>query len=199
MTLATRPRRRKAAWTPPVPDDFAIPGQILCFDQTLNNTGVAILRCDPHLGLSVDYTAMLRPAATDLVSNEGTYAKAVDIDRQIAEQITRFRLYAANPRAIAYERPPVSGFRGESILLAGFSVAKYGGDQAHLVSNTHAKAVLLGPRAKTAPKWTKEDVKLGVESLVHRPDPAMPWNEHVRDAIMLGLAHLFDEVKAAAR
>lgn len=197
-----RPRRGKASWVRPVLSDFySEPGQVLCFDQTVTNTGVAILRYDPDCfpGLVVDYTAMLRPPKDDLKSHEATYARARAVHRQIEAEVAKFRIYASNPRKIIGERPAVTGHRTESCFLAGYALSHATGGQAELVSNIHAKAVLLGPKAKGAPAWTKADVKRAVEHYVLPPDPGMPWNEHVRDAIMLGLAHMFDEKKAAAR
>ena len=190
-------RRRKPSWVRPTLEDFySDPGQLLCFDQTLSNTGVAILRYDPDNGLSVDYTALLS-ADTGEKSHEGTYAKARVMERQIDREIARFRLYGANPRRIVFERPPVSGFRSESSLMAGYAVSRYGGDQASMVANNHMKAVLLGPKAKGAPAWTKADVKRAVETYVLPPEPGMPWNEHVRDAVALGLTYLYDEKEAS--
>lgn len=190
-------RRRKPSWVRPTLEDFyAVPGQLLCFDQTLTSTGVAILRYDPDYGIGVDYTTVLS-ARTDLESHEGTYAKAKDIEELVGREIARFRLYSANPRRIVYERPPVTGFRTESSLLAGYAVAKHGGDQASMVSNNHMKAVLLGPKPKSAPAWTKAHVKAAVETYVLPPEPGMPWNEHTRDAVALGLTYLYDEKKAS--
>jgi hypothetical protein len=184
---------RRNAFRPPVYGDFAVT-TVQAFDQSLNNTGVVILRAF-GTGITLLATGMIRPsaAATDLQSWEGNYARAEDIREGIAYHRTG---YASMVDNIVYERPPVFGKRTESIILAGREVHRATGGKAVMVDNRHAKKLIVGRAGNSKSPVTKAHVKEAVERYITPPEASgklMPWNEHVRDACMLALAWLLDE------
>lgn len=184
---------RRNAFRPPVLSDFAI-ATVQAFDQTLNNTGMVILRSWGG-GFTLLATGMIRPSAeaTALQSWEGNYARAEDIYKGIAYHRTG---YASMVDDVVYERPPVHGKRTESIILAGREVHRATEGKAVMVDNRHAKKLIVGRAGSSQNPVTKAHVKEAVEAYITPPQAIgklMPWNEHVRDACMLALAWLLDE------
>ncbi|MGA5598463.1 hypothetical protein ACPCSE_29935 [Streptomyces cellulosae] len=190
-----RAARRRPAKTfqPPTYGDFAV-ATVQAFDQSLNNTGVVILR-SYGTGITLLATGMIRPFAdtAKLQSWEGNYARAQDIHDGIVYHRTG---YGSMVDDIVYERPPVHGKRTESIILAGREVHRATSGKAVMVDNRHAKKLLIGHPGSKARPVTKAHVKEAVERYITPPEASgktMPWNEHVRDACMLALAWLLDE------
>ncbi|GAA1978966.1 hypothetical protein [Kitasatospora viridis] len=183
-------RRRQPTWQAPIPRDFAY-GCVLAFDQTTSNTGTAVITHLPGAGLRIAYTETVRPAETALTSHEGSYAKAAQIRRGVRQVLARTQPHLGSEPHYVFERPSVTGHRTDSALLAGLVVYEETDGRAVLVSNRHAKRVLVGPVPKGT-TITKRQVKEAVGRYFPEPPPSSSWNEHVRDAIMLGLVHLFD-------
>jgi hypothetical protein len=177
----------------PEPGDFAY-GLVQAFDQALSNTGVVLLRSN-ELGLHLLAAHMIRPPLCG-TSVEGSYDKASFIESGVRQ--SRQGLAAAAD-AVVYERVPVAGQRIESILLAGREIHRVTGGAAVMVDNRHAKAVLVGRAGTREDPVTKAHVKEAVERYIAPPGGSslMPWNEHIRDAAMLGLAYLYDKKKQA--
>lgn len=193
VAAVTPKKSRKKAWTPPraaelggYEGDFAY-GLVQAFDQTLSSTGMVIIRSN-EAGVHLLAAAMICPPKSDLASIEATYAKADAIEKGI--RMARQGL-ALSADWVAFERPPIAGKRIESSLLAGREVHRATGGTAYMVDNRHAKAVLVGRAGNRDNPVTKAHVKEVVERYL-TPATAMPWNEHIRDAAMLGLVHLFD-------
>lgn len=193
VAAVTSKKSRKKAWTPPraaelggYEGDFAY-GLVQAFDQTLTNTGMVIIRSN-EAGVHLLAASMIRPPESDLKSIEATYAKSVAIELGIRR--ARHGL-AAMADWVVYERPPTGGMRIESSLMAGREVYRATDGNGVMVDNRHAKVVLTGRAGTRADPVTKAHVKEAVERYL-TPATAMPWNEHVRDAAMLGLVHLFD-------
>ncbi|MFD8650690.1 hypothetical protein [Streptomyces mirabilis] len=184
----------RKGWTPPLaPGDFAY-GTVQAFDQALANTGTAVVKSN-EAGIHLLFTALLRPPADvqEIQSHEGNYARADSLYAGVCRYRTGF---AANVDAVVYERPPVSGMRTESITLAGREIHRATNGKAILVDNRHAKSVIVGTAGSGKNKVTKAHVKAAVERYVIPPaaqGKTMPWNEHVRDAVMLALTWLYDE------
>lgn len=184
---------RRNAFRPPVFSDFAV-ATVQAFDQTLNNTGTVILRSYGE-GITLLATGMIRPSAeaTALQSWEGNYARAEDIYRGV---VYHRKGYASMVDNVVCERPPVTGKRTESIVLAGREVYRATFGQAVMVDNRHAKKLIVGRAGNSKSPVTKAHVKEAVERYITPPEASgklMPWNEHVRDACMLALAWLLDE------
>jgi hypothetical protein len=190
---------RRNAFRPPSFGDFAV-ATVQAFDQSLNNTGVVILRSH-GTGITLLATGMIRPFAktTELQSWEGNYARAQDIHDGIVYHRTG---YASMADAVVYERPPVHGKRTESIILAGREVHRATDGKAIMVDNRHAKKVILGRAGSSKNPVTKAHVKEAVEAYITPPEASgktMPWNEHIRDACLLALAWLYDEKQRQAQ
>lgn len=192
IALDLPPLKTRKGWTPPVaPGDFAF-GLIQAYDQSLNNTGVVLLNSN-SLGIHLLAAAMIRPPedVAALKSHEGSYARALHLYRQVVRARTG---YAASAQATVCERPPVHGRRAESILLAGNEIhrATMGSGGVTMVDNRHAKSVICGAAGTRDNPVTKAHVKAAVERYVLPSGTATPWNEHIRDAILLGLTYLYD-------
>ncbi|MFF7198225.1 hypothetical protein ACFZAM_31515 [Streptomyces sp. NPDC008079] len=198
--LATgAPQRKSASWTPPALTAFR-PGTVLAFDQTLANTGWALLQHLGEDGIRLLDAGMIRPPVNGLTSHEDSYARAKFIGDCALRVIDAYFL-PAGPREVVYERPSMEGRRTESALLAGLEIYRASNATATAVSNRHAKAVIVGRAGTNADPVTKAHVKAAVEHYVS-PSRFMgpgdfPWNEHVRDAVMLGLTRMYDQMKAA--
>lgn len=191
--LATKPGRGgKAAglWTPPQEEDFAF-GKVLAFDQTLSHTGWVMIVHDDD-GLRLCATGMIEPF-TELTSHEGTYDKADGLSREIQGVVNYYNCF--HGLRITYERPAVVGKRIESALMAGREVHRASEGSAIAVSNQHAKKVIVGRVGNRQNPVTKAHVKEAVERHLSPPTNRRfhPWNEHTRDAGMLGLTFLYDE------
>jgi hypothetical protein len=188
LRLATR-----KGWAPPAaPGDFAF-GTVQAYDQALANTGVVLVKSNES-GIHLLATAILRPPADvqAIKSHEGNFARAESLYAGVCRARTGF---AANADAVVYERPPVSGMRTESITLAGREIHRSTLGRAVMVDNRHAKSVIVGHAGSKKNPVTKAHVKEAVERYVTPPadqGKTMPWNEHVRDAVLLALAYLFD-------
>ncbi|MFJ4902811.1 hypothetical protein [Streptomyces sp. NPDC088727] len=181
-------------WTAPLaPGDFAY-GTVQAFDQALANTGMAIVKSN-EAGVHLLLTAILRPPADvqEIKSHEGNFARADSLYGAVCRNRTGF---AVTVDAVVYERPPVSGMRTESIGLAGREIHRATSGKAVMVDNRHAKSVIVGTAGSRNNKVTKAHVKETVERYVRPPAAQgknMPWNEHVRDAVLLALAWFYDE------
>ncbi|MCX4799681.1 hypothetical protein OG497_38140 [Streptomyces sp. NBC_01242] len=190
----------RKGWTPPLaPGDFAY-GTVQAFDQALANTGMAIVKSNES-GIHLLVTAILRPPSDvqEIKSHEGNFARADSLYGAVCRNRTGFAATAVD--AVVYERPPVTGMRTESITLAGREIHRATHGQAIFVDNRHAKTVIVGTAGSSKNKVTKAHVKEAVERYVVPPSgqgKAMPWNEHVRDAVLLALAWLYDEKRRQA-
>jgi hypothetical protein len=187
---------RRNAFRPPVFSDFAV-ATVQAFDQSLNNTGMVLLRSWGG-GITLLATGMIRPSAeaAALQSWEGNYARAEDIYKGV---VYHRKGYASMVSDVVYERPPVHGKRTESIILAGREVHRATDGGAVMVDNRHAKKLIVGRAGSSQNPVTKAHVKEAVEAYIPPPEASgklMPWNEHIRDACMLALAYLLDLKKA---
>ncbi len=183
------------AWTPPVLDAFAH-GYVLAFDQSLNNTGWCLLH-HSTTGMQAVSTGMIHPPADDLTSFEATFTRGSHVEEGVSalvEQMIWSVRGAQPPLAIIFERPAITGHRIESALLSGYGVFKATDGTARMVSNVHAKKVIVGRAGTRENPVTKGHVKEAVERYVPPPHPNR-WNEHIRDACMLALTHLYDAAK----
>ncbi|MGW9067859.1 hypothetical protein ACWGQT_00205 [Streptomyces yangpuensis] len=184
-------------WTPPGLQDFAH-GLVQAYDQSLVNTGSVIIRSN-NLGIHLLAAQMIRPPADvqAIKSTEGNYAKA----DSVLEGVTRARTgLAATADAVVYERPPVRGQRVDSITLAGREVHRATHGRAIMVDNRHAKKIIIGRAGTKQDPVTKAHVKEAVERYITPPPRGslMPWNEHIRDAVMLALCWLYDQKQNGA-
>jgi hypothetical protein len=179
----------KRGWVPPSPENFR-PAQILCFDQTLSNCGWAILATDQQ-EISVPACGVL-VAPKFAVGERGfaaTFAKSIFIADGM-KQILRDN--HGSFEGVVAEMPAVSGYRTESSLVAAVTLVQtlhdMGEPWPEMVSRNRAGAVLCGDR--NAPKGVSGAF---VDQMVQDRHPK-PWNEHVRDAVFVGLQSLYKEI-----
>ncbi len=193
FTIPPQPR----TWEPPPVSAFAH-GCVVAFDQTLNNTGWALLRHDFN-GLRLMNCGMLRPPEDHLQSFEATYTRTRRLRDKVELLLGHLRETVGYdidrvPMRVVHERPAISGHRIESALMAGYAIYEVTSGTARMVSNQHAKKTLLGRAGTKQNPVTKAHVKDAVERYI--PSPAISrrlmWNEHIRDACMLGLTHFHD-------
>lgn len=165
----------------------------LAFDQTLGNTGVALLADVGRGKPTVMSTWIVKRPDDDLKSFEATYARADSLKERLRALFAE-DIYVTTLTAIVCEMPAAHGYRTESSLMAGYVlrqvVAELDVDlSVTIVANQHAKKVLTGNA-----RATKAQVKAAVERECQMPTaPIKPWNEHTADAAMLGYTHIMDQ------
>ncbi len=190
---AAGPKRRKKAWEPPDPSRFRH-GLCLAFDQTLTNTGIALVRSD-HSGIFVMYAESVT-VKSDLTSFEGTYDKADKMEQLINGATSA--LTSVGATEIVHEMPSVSGYRIESALIGGYLVRRAARTYARgvpvtAVSNRSMRALLNAPDERDEKKYVRQ----AVESLIPEENRSHKhirnWNEHVHDGVALALTHLYQK------
>jgi hypothetical protein len=174
-----RPSRKKA-WEAPSIEDFARRWVMLAFDQSLTNTGWVRFYVH-HRRLTVLDRGTLKIA----VASKGHTSTMDKAD------LLKSRLEASRGGwsfdLVVGEVTPVVGYRLESSLMAGY-VLRQVFPQVHFVSRQAALALLLPPDQRFEKKYSNE-VKDRYVSYVDNQAPGR-WNEHERDALMLGLTRL---------
>lgn len=177
-----RRAKPKALFTPPTLQDFR-EGTWLCFDQSVGNTGWVLLKTAPGLARVVE-AGMYRSAEGRIPGPEGTLEAVKPMVKAFGRILGTYRA-----DAILYELPAVAGKRTESSLVAAACL-----QAAHLHHAATTPLVVM-PRQRAANRLvgnkdaTKQETSAMVDELVGIWRPARPWNEHVRDAVLLGLAY----------
>jgi Holliday junction resolvasome RuvABC endonuclease subunit len=176
--------------------DIRRKGVLLAFDQSLSNTGYVVLdNQSPNFmdaQLKFMTTGMLK-ARDDVKGHEKVLDRAMDLFWEVQDTCRQWR-----PTWVTFETPPVGGrmSRPESSLLGAHSIRL-----AALIENPFVKVQMVSRQA-AAKRWTgngnadKKVVRAALEALLayHQIEkPQGPWNEHVVDALSLGL--LFMEAK----
>jgi hypothetical protein len=179
--------RAKAAqpyknWRPPKPEDFHEDRRVLCFDQTLNHCGWAVLSTKNQI--YVPRSGTLRPPVIDAKGFEGTFTKAVVLAGRLRDLLEGEKEYFDE---VAIELPSIMGYRTESSLVAAVTICieldRLGRPFPAFVSRNSAASTLCGDRL--APKKASSDV---VEGMVEWHEGGTGrWTEHVRDAVFVGL------------
>lgn len=174
----------RASYRPPVREDFR-PAQILCFDQTLSHCGWAILATD-QAEISILATGVVSPTVGQHDRGfAATFAKSIQVADGM-EAIIRDN-YGSFEEVVA-EMPAVAGYRTESSLVAAVILVRtlneLGEPIPTFISRNQAGAVLCGD-----PQASKVVSGRLVDGLVGDRHPR-PWNEHVRDAVFVGLQRL---------
>lgn len=200
IASAGKPRARKTKQerVEPTWRDLAA-GSVLAFDQTLTNAGWTYLARPEEGRVYAIFSGVCRPEKHEYLRGHPlTFARARDIHHQMLDVLERF---GDRVDAIVYEMPAVHGMRLESSLMAARELLSCV-EQLHLatpvvgVYNQHMKAALIPPEVRSANK--KADVRAAVLGLVDVGNliaqrPPNPLNEHVYDAIALGLTYLYDQ------
>ena len=165
-------------------------GRVLAFDQTLGNTGISLIEVLEGKPAVCDTWHIKRPA-DGLTGFQATFSRAEYLRHRLGEILT-WSIDLESLDFVVYEMPAVMGYRTESSLLAAYVLQTLATDlmietPMVMVSNQHAKKVVLGNA-----RIGKKEVRPLIENLIEIPKLNHPWNEHVADATMLGLAHLHD-------
>jgi Holliday junction resolvasome RuvABC endonuclease subunit len=173
--------------------DIRHQGKIIAFDQSLSNTGYVVLDTSSptfHIGpLKLMTTGMLK-AKNDLKGHENTLFRGMDLFWEIQDVCRQWR-----PDSVIFETPPVGGrmARPESSLLAALSLRL-----AAIIENPFVKLVMIS-RQQAAKRWTgngnadKRVVRAALDQVLTTHEIARcdgPWNEHVYDALSLGLLYM---------
>jgi Holliday junction resolvasome RuvABC endonuclease subunit len=170
--------------------DIRRKGVLLAFDQSLSNTGYVVLdNQSPNFmdaQLKFMTTGMLK-ARDDVKGHEKVLDRAMDLFWEVQDTCRQWR-----PTWVTFETPPVGGrmSRPESSLLGAHSIRL-----AALIENPFVKVQMVSRQA-AAKRWTgngnadKKVVRAALKTLLdyHQiKKPEGPWNEHVVDALSLGL------------
>lgn len=184
-----RVRKAKDAWRPLTADRLAglAPHWVLSFDQTVNHTGAALLRVERSGLVTVTDSWMVEP--TDKRPDTGFEEIYRRMDQVIVgvEQVVRGA--PTDLAAVVMELPTPRGYRVESSLLAGLAVRRAARSlrptaALTMISNGSMRALLNPPYER----GEKRHVRDAVNALIHPAQRAVPhWNEHVHDAVGLGL------------
>lgn len=165
---------------PPVPEDEL--RTILAFDQSLRNTGWALL-----VGVEVVQTGMLKTTEV----SKGHLDSLLRAERMYEDVGDLMASLYPRPQVIVHEMPPVAlpgrMMRPESSLLAALAI------RIAVASIPQVPVVMIGAQ-QAKRRWTgkgnakKAEVKVAVLALdPHDTVRTMkPMNEHTIDAIALG-------------
>jgi hypothetical protein len=185
---ARRPKSRRTVWAPPDRSRFRS-GMVLSIDQTLRHTGFALVGSDGNGWLGV-HTGDCFDIDSDEVGFEGTLDKADRLEQALNRLMIGAAMWA---QEIVHEIPAVRGYRLESSLMAAREVRRAAkawapGLPVTAVSNQAMKALLLPPEKRLEKKYVRE----AVEALIPADQrDTKRWNEHVHDAVALGLTRLY--------
>lgn len=161
--------------------------RILAFDQTVNHTGAALLVIERSGRVIVDRTWMVEPKdpRPDTSFTE-IYRRLEDIEQGV--QWVLRECYGALS-AIVAEMPTPRGYRVESSLLAGQEVRRAARSWQPtvpmvMVGNGSMRALLTPPGQRQEKRYVRQ----ALEELIPQEDRQVKyWNEHVHDAVGLGL------------
>lgn len=158
-------------------------GRIITFDQSLSSTGYAVITADPD-GAWIWNTGVLK-STHDLRGHEKTLDRFVEL----VDDLEKLRGDIGKVTDVIHETPPVGSrmIRAESSLLAAAAIQQVFKDvPIHMVS-----------RQKAAKRWTgngnipKKEIRQALMSFGYTPKEwGMTWNEHVADALSIGLLYL---------
>lgn len=164
-------------------------GTVLAFDAALANTGWSVIRND---GSRLEVlNAGCERTCSQASSHEKTFQRAEQLLMALTPLIASWGHIVDH---VVVERPAVAGHRIESALMAAFAVHHVTEGRAKLVSRTHVLSLLLGP-APVGSAGRGRHSKAAARDVARRWIPergAEPFNEHIADAELLGIAHLFD-------
>lgn len=179
-------------WTPPALKSMTNKS-IVAFDQTLTQAGYVAFQVKSAGFNSLPEIKIFDKGVfkqqTDLKSFAGNYEKG----NMLAEKMYRLLCYVP-ANIIVHEMPAVYGYRTDSALLAGMVVQREADRRkirCDIVSAQHARRVIGGPSCKK-----KQDVKAALKPYVDNID-TREWNEHTRDALLIGLAKAYEEGQSA--
>jgi hypothetical protein len=204
LAASTAPRPRKSTkkpWVPPTADDFARES-VLCFDPSLTNTGWAVLVPDVLGDLVAFRTGVCSPPPTELGSDAMTLWRAHVIGELVTKVVWEHG--AGRVDAVVHEMPTTTGRRVESSLMGSREVQRVAralcpATTLGTVYVRHAHATLLPPeqRGKAHTKAHTKAAVLRYVDVTSMLPRGSRLNEHVYDAMAVGLTYLHDRKRAA--
>jgi len=189
------PKRAKKEWKRPGVDEFA-EGSVLAFDQTFAKTGWCILTVYDGF-LHIVAKGVLKEPPSQFRGFEDTLMRALwmsdRITTVVVEYVMRQSSMVPQPPVIVHEMPAVKGYRPESSLLAALAVRQAAARHdlgVFMQSNSHMRTVMTPPGSD---RQSKVPLR---EAANHYLDTSKGWNQDERDALLLGLTHLYDRKRA---
>lgn len=154
--------------------------RVLAFDQTLTNCGWAVWDA---------WTQKVEACGCIKVESRYPYT-GFDLTFEKARILEEALTKVLNEQALAVdtivmEMPAVTGFRTESSLMAAeklLTVCRQLGLPKPLMIARNTAAAMVAGNGKA----TKQETSEVVNSIV-KDRPKSPWNEHVRDAVLLAI------------
>lgn len=184
---AKRPRKAKVEWVQPVLSDLA-PGRYLCFDQTINKTGFAMVGWKDAEFVDWEHGTLRVEADPMWTGHLDTLYRA----RMMAKEVTHVVMtWARLSPIVVHELPAVHGYRTESSLLAAHAIqmaCEEAGLHYTAVANQHMKKVITGNSGAS-----KAEVKKAVLDLT---GAGGTWNQDNADALALGCTFALDKAVA---
>lgn len=184
---------------PPVWEEWHWPDSVIVsIDQSLANTGWSLLTFrDGHLPVLEDYGTIVTKPSDSLTSYADSLERGMKIYRMVKDVMQDASILSWNGISVVHETPALDTLTGHrpakveggpiaamAVRTAAYEVAV---QNVVMVHAQHAKRVVVG----TA-KADKADVKAAVLNAIHNPPPPHRINEHVCDAIALGLTAAID-------
>lgn len=187
-----RAKKEKPPWVRSLFSPATDAPWVLAFDPSLASTGWAIMTAEAPFVHEVG-TLTTKP----LDGEEGNLRRGVDIYEQTLALMGRltyqWRVPERGTLLVAHEAPPTGGsglHRPDSIRSASLAVriaATVAGLPTVMVSDLTVKKRLVG-RSKGV---DKAEIKAALtEFWPHLPVQGMRWNEHIRDAVGIGIVTL---------
>lgn len=184
----TKPRSKpRPEWTPPSIEDFAWEMTVQAFDQTLTNIGYVQFMIIKGEVRVADHRTIRPKPSKGLDSFTYGYEQA----SLLGDEVDDLLLCSSE---VVFEMPAVTGYRIDSSKMAGQAIY----DRVHasrfhykavMVSKNHAATILTGNKDAGKPEMAEAVARYAPETVSRK------WNEHQRDALALGLAHLYDVKK----
>lgn len=182
--------KRKPEWSPPQLIDLAAEISILALDQSLGATGWAELtvrRGDDGNGSPKPFVDINAHGTVKTSSPHVGHLGTLHQMRMLTTELKNRLLMTSFPwTVLVCEQPPVSGHRKESSLLAAAAVELAASGTQVMVQAQHAKHVFTGDHNATKAMVRDAMATYAPETLTRK------WNEHTRDALLLGLTYLRD-------
>lgn len=164
-------------------------GVLLCVDQSLVNSGWALLHVRPGLAprLAMHGTIHTAPSKEGRKGFYDTFVRS----EQLYEEYRKL-LEVSGPQVVLHEMPAITGMvavrRQEASTMAGVALrcaARSLGLVIDQMQAQHVKKIMTGNG--NAPKpFVREQVVLAL------PDATVRWNEHISDAVALGITAILD-------
>jgi Holliday junction resolvasome RuvABC endonuclease subunit len=194
LQAAVSSRSKAKVWETLTRDQLKTGVQVLTFDPALAKTGWSLIEAfwSVHgTKLNVRQTGMIKGYDGPETSFEQTYLRTEHIEDEALLVMQRWAFPGVH---VCVEMPAVMGQRVESSLMAGYAVRRalqtFKGRTPYMVSNVHAKALLLRREQRGA--GAKANLKQAVERFITNSTKPSPWNQDVTDSVALGIAHLAD-------